>query len=148
MPETPEPIFVNVHGALESISPAYVAWQAGATNRIACRTSPLGWESIPGILKRSTNTGSGSTPIHLPWATLCLSRPLPYAKVDLIHPVWNFGLSLSIQTMYWLAFKDKLSFKNSSILTLSCQLFKMPKPQNWANKPAQICNKHASPWTN
>ncbi len=33
----------------ESIPPAYVAWRAGQA----------GWESIPGLLKRSTNTGSG-----------------------------------------------------------------------------------------
>ncbi len=26
--------FVNVHGAQESIQPAYVAWRAGTTNRV------------------------------------------------------------------------------------------------------------------
>jgi hypothetical protein len=34
-----EPVFANIYGAQESIQP--------------------GWESIPGLLKRSTNTGSG-----------------------------------------------------------------------------------------
>jgi hypothetical protein len=43
----------------ESIPPAYVAWCAGTTNRF-CRIGPLGWESIPGLLKRFTNTGSGA----------------------------------------------------------------------------------------
>jgi hypothetical protein len=35
----PEPVFVNVYGAQESIPPS--------------------WDSIPGFLKRLTNTGSG-----------------------------------------------------------------------------------------
>ncbi len=29
-----EPVFVNVYGAQESISPAYVAWRASTTNRV------------------------------------------------------------------------------------------------------------------
>ena len=32
--ERPEPVFVNVQGAQESIPPAYVAWRAGPTNRV------------------------------------------------------------------------------------------------------------------
>ncbi len=28
------------------------------------RTSPPGWETIPGLLKRSTNTGSGAALVH------------------------------------------------------------------------------------
>jgi hypothetical protein len=32
--ERPEPVFVNVQGAQESIPPAYVAWRAGMTNRV------------------------------------------------------------------------------------------------------------------
>jgi hypothetical protein len=52
----------------ESISPAYVAWRAGTTNR--SRTAPPCWESISGLLKRFTNTGSG-------WLILyCGSRPI------------------------------------------------------------------------
>jgi hypothetical protein len=44
----PEPVFVKVHGAQESI--------------------PSGWESILGLLKKFTNTGSG---LHLAvWAYL------------------------------------------------------------------------------
>jgi hypothetical protein len=50
-----EPEFVNVYGAQESILPAYVAWWAGTSNRVVesfpGRTGPLGWESIPGLLK-------------------------------------------------------------------------------------------------
>ncbi len=46
--ERSEPVFVNVYGAQESIPPAYVAWRAG----------PICWESIPGLLKRLTNTGA------------------------------------------------------------------------------------------
>ncbi len=42
----------------QSIPPAYVDWQASTTNRVVV-TSPPGWESIPGLLKRFTNTGSG-----------------------------------------------------------------------------------------
>jgi hypothetical protein len=41
----------------KSIPLAYVAWRAGTTKK-GCRTGPPGWESIPGLLKRSTNTGS------------------------------------------------------------------------------------------
>jgi hypothetical protein len=32
-----EPVFVNVYGAQESISPAYVAWRAGTKNRVVVR---------------------------------------------------------------------------------------------------------------
>ncbi len=42
----------------KSIPPAFVDWQAGTKNRVAV-TGPPGWESIPGLLKRFTNTGSG-----------------------------------------------------------------------------------------
>ncbi len=41
-----EPLFVNVYGAQESILEESI--------------SP-GWESIPGLIKRFTNTGSGLT---------------------------------------------------------------------------------------
>ncbi len=60
--QCPEPVFVNVLrspgiDSEESIPPAYVAWRAGTTYR-GCRTVPSGWDSIPGLLKRFTNTGS------------------------------------------------------------------------------------------
>jgi hypothetical protein len=42
----------------ESIPPAYVAWRAGTSNRVVVPARP-GWESIPGLLKRFTNSGSG-----------------------------------------------------------------------------------------
>jgi hypothetical protein len=60
----PEPVFVNVQRAQESIArnrfrqPLYVAWRAGTSNRIVVP----GWESIPGLHKRFTNTGSCWTP--------------------------------------------------------------------------------------
>ncbi len=41
----------------ESSSPAYVAWRAGTKNRVVVPAARL--ESIPGLLNRSTNTGSG-----------------------------------------------------------------------------------------
>jgi hypothetical protein len=41
----------------ESIPPTYVAWRAGTTNRIGVPARQA-WESIPGQLKRFTNTGS------------------------------------------------------------------------------------------
>ncbi len=38
----------------------YVAWRAGTTNRLSyVIPGPSGWESITGLLKRLTNTGSG-----------------------------------------------------------------------------------------
>jgi hypothetical protein len=61
--ERTEPVFVNVYGAQElipkSIPPVYVAWRAGTTNRFAVPYAPPGRESIPGLFKRSRNTGSG-----------------------------------------------------------------------------------------
>ncbi len=55
-----EPVFVNVYGAQEAIlrtdsatQPVRPVRQIGLSN-----TGPPGWESIPGLLKRSTNTGS------------------------------------------------------------------------------------------
>ncbi len=45
----------------DSIPPAYVAWRAGTTNRVVLPVPP-GWESIPGLLKRFTHTGSGRSP--------------------------------------------------------------------------------------
>ncbi len=41
----------------KSIPPAYVAWRSG-TSKKGCRTGPPGWESIPRLLKRFTNTSS------------------------------------------------------------------------------------------
>jgi hypothetical protein len=59
-----ESVFVNVFGAQESIPPTYVA----------CRTAPPGWESIPGLLKMFTNTGSGG-PVQIPYSC---SVPSPH----------------------------------------------------------------------
>jgi len=42
----------------KSIPPAFEDWQAGRTKRVVV-TGPPGWESIPGLLKRFTNTGTG-----------------------------------------------------------------------------------------
>ncbi len=57
----PEPEFVKVYGALidseESIPPAYVAYRAGTTDRVVVPARQAG-RSIPGLLKRCTNTGS------------------------------------------------------------------------------------------
>jgi hypothetical protein len=39
---TPEPVFVNIYGAQESILPAYVAWWAGTTNRVVVPTRQAG----------------------------------------------------------------------------------------------------------
>jgi hypothetical protein len=44
----------------ESIPPACVAWRASTTNRVVV-TGPPGSESIPGLLKRFKNTGSGAS---------------------------------------------------------------------------------------
>ncbi len=50
----PEPVFVNVYGAQESITPAYVTWRTGTV----VVPAPLGWESTPELLKTLTKTGS------------------------------------------------------------------------------------------
>ncbi len=52
-----EPVFVNVYGGQESI-PMDRCGLADRYDKYGCRTGPLCWESIPGLLKRSTNTGS------------------------------------------------------------------------------------------
>ncbi len=57
----PEPVFVNVYGAQESIPRNRFRQPmkpGGPVRKIGFRTGPPGWESIPGLLKRSTNTGS------------------------------------------------------------------------------------------
>ncbi len=52
-------IFLEPRNRVRGIlSASYVAWRAGTTNRVVVR-GPPGWKSIPGLLKRSTNTGSG-----------------------------------------------------------------------------------------
>jgi hypothetical protein len=43
--------------------PNYVAWRAGTTNRVVVPTHQ-GWDSIPGLLQRFTNTGSGKGQFH------------------------------------------------------------------------------------
>jgi hypothetical protein len=54
-----EPVFKNFQGAQESIPPAYVAW-CGLVRQIGLSHSPdpPSWESIPGLLKRFTNSDS------------------------------------------------------------------------------------------
>jgi hypothetical protein len=57
---TTEPVFVRLGrpgiDSEESIPTAYVAWRAKTTNRVSYRSARP--ESIPGLLKRFTNTGS------------------------------------------------------------------------------------------
>jgi hypothetical protein len=56
-----EPVFVNVEGDQESIpriDSASLSSLAGKYDKEGCRTGPPGWESISGLLKRFTNTGS------------------------------------------------------------------------------------------
>ncbi len=43
MTTKPEPVFVNINGAQESIPPFFAAWKAGTTNRVG------GVPSRPGI---------------------------------------------------------------------------------------------------
>jgi hypothetical protein len=54
--------FVNVYGAQESIQrnrySSLCIWRAGTKNSAVVYTGPPGWESIPGLIKRFTNTGS------------------------------------------------------------------------------------------
>ncbi len=60
--DEPELVIVNVSGAQESISRnrfRQLMEPIGPECQQGCRTGPPGWESIPRLLKRSTNTGSG-----------------------------------------------------------------------------------------
>ncbi len=56
-----EPVLVNVVGEQESISPAYVAWGVGTISRVVVPARQAGNRAVPGLLERSTNTGSAST---------------------------------------------------------------------------------------
>jgi hypothetical protein len=79
----PEPVFVNVYGAQESIPPAYVA--GGPVRQWISRTCPPGWESIPMLLKRFKNSGSGLR-------TFCVSQSLRYTPPFLAitnYPVYT-----------------------------------------------------------
>ncbi len=57
-----EPVFVNIYGAQElnprNQSLACLCSLNDRYDKQGCRTSPPEWESIPGLLKRFTNTGS------------------------------------------------------------------------------------------
>jgi hypothetical protein len=55
--KTSEPVFVNVYGAQESISPAYVAWWASTTNKVVVLAQQPGNRFL-GSLKGLTNMGS------------------------------------------------------------------------------------------
>ncbi len=67
----------NQFNSEESIPPAYVAWRAGTKKGLSYW--PASWESIPGLHKRSTNTGSGQFNKLMnkcdgigPWISLCI----------------------------------------------------------------------------
>ncbi len=58
-----EPVFVNDYGAQELIPRnrfRQLMFSGGPFRQIGYRTGPPGWESIPGLLKMFTNTGSAS----------------------------------------------------------------------------------------
>ncbi len=58
-----ELVFVNVQGDQESIPPAYVAWQAGASNTVVVLARQSGNRfSILRLLKRFKNSGSDLFP--------------------------------------------------------------------------------------
>jgi hypothetical protein len=59
--EPAEPVFLKVYGAQESISPSSVVGRACTTNRVVV-PARQGWESIPELLKRFTNTCSSNPP--------------------------------------------------------------------------------------
>ncbi len=48
----------NVYGAQESIPHHRFRQPCGPVRQVGCHTGPPGWESIHGLLKRFTNTGS------------------------------------------------------------------------------------------
>ncbi len=79
----------------ESIPPAYAAWRAGTTNRVAVP----GWESISGLLKRFTNTGSVllSPDVNLLWNC----RWLKFTAGDVDSGGPKFELKIS-----WQIFKE------------------------------------------
>ncbi len=62
-----EPVFLNVYGAQESIPRnrfRQPMQPGGPVRQIGFRTGSPGRESMPGLLKRSTNTGSGCGFLH------------------------------------------------------------------------------------
>jgi hypothetical protein len=57
-----EPVFLNVmkpRNRFLGIDSAILCSLAGWYDEWGCRTGPQGWESIPGLLKRSSETVSG-----------------------------------------------------------------------------------------
>ncbi len=51
--------FMGTRNRFREIDSTSLCSLAGQYDIKGCRTGPPGWESIPGLLKRSTNTGSG-----------------------------------------------------------------------------------------
>jgi hypothetical protein len=51
----------------------------GRYEKQGCRTGPPGWKSIPGLLKRSSNTGTGR-PLRQPYMTYLPAGPLGYVE--------------------------------------------------------------------
>ncbi len=77
----------------KSIPPVYVAWRAGITNRVL-RTGPLGWESIPGLLKMFTNTGSARAISSCDFMKDDMRRAREYGEMECL-PFQTFGDVLS-----------------------------------------------------
>ncbi len=68
----------EAYGAKESIPPAYVAWRARTTNKVVAP----GWESIPGLLKRFSNGGSGNESLRRPHEALQCALCNAYKHVN------------------------------------------------------------------
>ncbi len=49
----------------ETLPPDYIVWQAGTTDWVVVPVRQAAWKSIPGLLKRFTNTDSWSTWQHI-----------------------------------------------------------------------------------
>ncbi len=96
---------------IESIPSAYVAWRAVYV-KYGCRSGQPGWESIPGLLKRFTNSGSGeivifqhcnSIPGHFTYEYLRNSRRSKEPDVKTwIKTVKSIDLAFEMQLLYFI----------------------------------------------
>jgi hypothetical protein len=93
--ENPEPVFVFVYGAQESIPPAYVVWPA--RRQIG---DPPGWKSIPGLLKDLQTRAQGPTQQCIRFPVLLL---LSVFRVSLSATVHVTGKSVDL-----LAISDRI----------------------------------------
>jgi hypothetical protein len=120
-----EPVFINVWRTQESIPSL-----AGRYDKYRVHTDSPDWESIPGLLKRFTNTGSEVLPYQVMWWPRhgsfikqgLFNRKLVPMHTSNVHVLYN-------QRMYVCIFGYYLSTSHAYI----CMLTVCPETNDWQN---------------